>query len=104
MILHQKTNRKKSYIYRLERRNADKGDYQHFMMKEIMDQKETITKAITLIQKKSWKLQKIKGAYGTYFVGCGTAGKVAMVENICLAKLQKHVNVKFGLNLKVQKL
>ncbi|MEK9166779.1 MAG: glutamine--fructose-6-phosphate transaminase (isomerizing) [Patescibacteria group bacterium] len=84
---------------------ADKGDYQHFMMKEIMDQKETITKAINLDTEKIMEVaKKIKGAYGTYFVGCGTAGKVAMVGEYLFSEIaKKHVNVKFGSEFKSAK-
>lgn len=84
---------------------ADKGIYKHFMMKEIMEQKETITKAINLDTEKIMAVaSKIKGAYGTYFVGCGTAGKVAMVGEYLFSEIaKKHVNVKFGSEFKSAK-
>ncbi len=77
---------------------ADKGNYSHFMMKEIMEQKETIARAINLDTEKLMNLaEKIKHAYGTYLVGCGTAGKVAMVGEYLFGEIaKKHVNVKFG--------
>ncbi|MBI4127081.1 glutamine--fructose-6-phosphate transaminase (isomerizing) [Candidatus Peregrinibacteria bacterium] len=77
---------------------ADKGSYSHFMMKEIMEQKETIARAINLDTEKLTALaEKIKHAYGTYIVGCGTAGKVAMVGEYLFGEIaKKHVNVKFG--------
>lgn len=77
---------------------ADKGTYSHFMMKEIMEQKETIARAVNLDTDKLMSLaEKIKHAYGTYFVGCGTAGKVAMVGEYLFSEIaKKHVNVKFG--------
>lgn len=77
---------------------ADKGDYSHFMMKEIIEQKETISKAVDLETEKILKVaEKIKNAYGTYLVGCGTAGKVAMVGEYLFSQIaKKHVNVKFG--------
>ncbi len=81
---------------------AEKGHYAHFMLKEIMEQKETLTRAINtdeeLIKKAT---HMIKNAYGTTFVGCGTAGKVAMVAEYLFANVaQKHVNVKFGSEFK----
>lgn len=81
---------------------AQKGDYAHFMLKEIMEQKETLARAINtdpaLIHKAA---ELIKKAYGTTFVGCGTAGKVAMIGEYLFANVaKKHVNVKFGSEFK----
>jgi glucosamine--fructose-6-phosphate aminotransferase (isomerizing) len=81
---------------------AQKGDYAHFMLKEIMEQKETLARAINsdteLILKAA---EMIKKAYGTTLVGCGTAGKVAMVGEYLFANVaKKHVNVKFGSEFK----
>ena len=81
---------------------AEKGDYPHFMIKEIMEQKETLARAINsdpeLIQKAT---KMIQNAYGTMLVGCGTAGKVAMIGEYLFANVaKKHVNVKFGSEFK----
>lgn len=77
---------------------ADKGNFPHFMIKEIMDQKETLSKVINIDEDKIAKVADgIKNAYGTYIVGCGTAGKVAMVGEYLFAEIaKKHVNIKFG--------
>lgn len=77
---------------------ADKGDFAHFMIKEIMEQKETISKVINTDESKLQEVAKmIREAYGTYIVGCGTAGKVAMVGEYLFAEIaNKHVNIKFG--------
>lgn len=81
-----------------EEEMADKCGYPHFMIKEIMEQKETISRAINLDSELlSEVAEKIRGAFGTYIVGCGTAGKVAMVGEYLFAEIaKKHVNVKFG--------
>ncbi|MFA5855444.1 MAG: glutamine--fructose-6-phosphate transaminase (isomerizing) [Candidatus Gracilibacteria bacterium] len=81
---------------------AEKGAYPHFMIKEIMEQKESLARAINtdeaLIQKAA---QMIKSAYGTTLVGCGTAGKVAMMGEYFFAEIaKKHVNTKFGSEFK----
>lgn len=81
---------------------AEKGSYAHFMLKEIMEQKESLARAINsdpaLIQKAA---DMIKKAYGTTVVGCGTAGKVAMIGEYLFANVaKKHVNVKFGSEFK----
>ncbi len=78
--------------------SAEKGKYPHFMIKEIMEQKETLGKAIEQDSKNLEKLAKaIKKAYGTYIVGCGTAGKVGMVGEYLFSKIaKKHINFTFG--------
>ncbi len=85
-----------------EEEEADKGDYPHFMIKEIMEQKETLTRAINSNEETLLKVaDAIKHAYGTYIVGCGTAGKVAMTAEYLFANVaHKHVNVKFGSEFK----
>ncbi|MFA5792954.1 MAG: glutamine--fructose-6-phosphate transaminase (isomerizing) [Candidatus Gracilibacteria bacterium] len=85
-----------------EEEMAEKGLYPHFMIKEIMEQKDTLARAIntdpTLILKVA---ELIKKAYGTTLVGCGTAGKVAMVGEYLFAGIaKKHVNTKFGSEFK----
>ncbi len=78
--------------------NAEKGEFPHFMIKEIMEQKDTLSRAINQDPKVIEELAKaIKGAFGTYFTGCGTAGKVALVGEYLFAKIsQKHINFSFG--------
>ena len=78
--------------------SAEKGDYAHFMIKEIMEQKETLDRAINQDPKIIEEVAKeIKKAYGTYLIGCGTAGKVCMVAEYLFAKIaKKHVNFSFG--------
>lgn len=77
---------------------AEKGDYPHFMIKEIMEQKETLARAINSEASKLEAAGKmIREAFGTYLIGCGTAGKVAMTGEYLFAHIaHKHVNVKFG--------
>jgi glucosamine--fructose-6-phosphate aminotransferase (isomerizing) len=82
----------------LKESKAEKGDFAHFMLKEIFEQKETIAKAINQdskqIMKVAWMIRK---AYGSFFIGCGTAGKVCATAEYLFAKIaKKHVNVIFG--------
>lgn len=77
---------------------AEKGDFKYFMMKEIMEQKDTLYRAINqepeLIQQVA---EAIKGAFGTYLIGCGTAGKVCMTAEYMFSSIaKKHVNTAFG--------
>jgi len=78
--------------------DAEKGDHEHFMIKEIMEQKDTLMRAVNQDPKIVEEVAKaIKGAYGTYFIGCGTAGKVCMVGEYLFAKIaKKHINFSFG--------
>ncbi len=78
--------------------NIEKGEFPHFMIKEIMEQKDTLNRAINQDPKNIEKLAKaIKNAFGTYIIGCGTAGKVGMVGEYLFSKIaKKHINFSFG--------
>ena len=82
----------------LDIESAEKGAYPHFMIKEIMEQKDTINRAINQDPDLIYEVSKmINDAFGTYFVGCGTAGKVCMTGEYLFAKIaRKHINFKFG--------
>ncbi|HLD78215.1 MAG TPA: glutamine--fructose-6-phosphate transaminase (isomerizing) [archaeon] len=73
---------------------AEKGSYAHFMLKEIMEQKDTIKRAIEQDDAEIEKLaQLIRDARGTFFIGCGTAGKVCFSAEYAFAEIaDKHVN------------
>jgi len=73
---------------------AEKGDYKHFLIKEIMDQKETLYRAINQDEAKIKAVSSdINNAFGTFLVGCGTAGKVCMAGEYLFSKIAgKHVN------------
>lgn len=73
---------------------AQKEGFEHFLIKEIMEQKESLYRAINQPEEKIEDVaQKIKDAYGTFMIGCGTAGKVAMIGEYLFSKVaHKHVN------------
>jgi len=53
---------------------AKKGKYPHFLLKEIMEQKESIPRALLLKNKVKKQLNTyINHGYQTVFIGCGTA-------------------------------
>lgn len=85
--------------------SAEKGQFPHFMIKEITEQKDTLARAINQDTKIIEKVaNEIKKAFGTYLVGCGTAGKVCMVGEYLFAKIaKKHINFKFGSEFRSQK-
>ncbi len=74
--------------------SAEKGDYDHYMLKEIMEQKETILRALNQDEDQiNTVVEAIKNARGTFFSGCGTAGKVCMTGEYFFAAIaDRHVN------------
>lgn len=74
--------------------DAEKGNFEHFMLKEIFEQKETILRAIHQDPKEIEALAElILKARGVFFIGCGTAGKVAQIGEYFFASIAKrHVN------------
>lgn len=78
------------------------GDYPHFMIKEIMEQKETIRRSINQDDDELLEIADlIKNAFGTYFVGCGTAGKVGLAGTYLFSVIaQKHMNFEFASEFK----
>ncbi|MFH1533761.1 MAG: glutamine--fructose-6-phosphate transaminase (isomerizing) [Nitrospirota bacterium] len=97
-IINNQEIKKRLIEIKWKAESAEKGEYAHFMIKEIMEQKETLAKAIEQDPKTLEELaHAIKKAYGTYIVGCGTAGKVGMVGEYLFSKIaKKHINFTFG--------
>ncbi|MFH1182000.1 MAG: glutamine--fructose-6-phosphate transaminase (isomerizing) [Candidatus Woesearchaeota archaeon] len=73
---------------------ADKCGREHFLIKEIMEQKNTIKDALNQDDVKIMKVaDAINHAYGTFLVGCGTAGKVCQTGEYFFSHIaKKHVN------------
>lgn len=67
---------------------AEKGDYPHFMIKEIMEQKETLSRIIntssTLLNEVA---NLIKKADRAYIIGCGTASYVAHIGEYAFGQI-----------------
>ena len=74
---------------------AKKGHYHHYMLKEIHEQKTTITKAI--LQPKdnlASIINCLQKGKGIFFVGCGTSYHAALSASYLFTHIaQKHVNV-----------
>ncbi len=74
---------------------SEKGDYKHFMIKEIFDQKDSIARAInheTDILNQAIKL--LKDSNGTYLVACGTAHKVCLAAEYFFSSIAgRKINV-----------
>ena len=73
---------------------AKKGEFEHFMLKEIAEQVETVQKAIQQDKKVIERLVKeIKNAKGVFLVGCGSSYHACLAASYIFSKIAKfHVN------------
>lgn len=78
--------------------DAKKGNFEHYMLKEIMEQTETIQKAIDQDGEELKDfVEEINSANGIFFVGCGTAYHACLTGSYMFSKVaKKHVNVISG--------
>ncbi|HEY5713919.1 MAG TPA: glutamine--fructose-6-phosphate transaminase (isomerizing) [Candidatus Gracilibacteria bacterium] len=74
---------------------ASKGTYEHFMIKEIFDQKETIYQSINHSDLQLERaVELLKSTNGAYFIACGTAHKMAMAAEYYFADISgRKINV-----------
>lgn len=86
--------RKKLVSIVFDKEAASKGEWDHFMLKEIMEQKETLARAINQNEKEIRRIANaIKHAQGVFLSGCGTAGKVCMAAEYFFAVVSnRHTN------------
>ena len=77
---------------------ATRGTFDHFMLKEIYEQPKVITNiADSQIDSIKAVSDRIKKAYGTYLVGCGTASYACLAGTYLFSKIAKrHVNFSIG--------
>lgn len=73
---------------------ASKGNYDHFMLKEIHEQPQILSTLATTYTDQINALSKvIDKAFGTFFIGCGTAFHACMAGTYLFSKIaHKHVN------------
>ncbi|PIQ76525.1 glutamine--fructose-6-phosphate transaminase (isomerizing) [Candidatus Peregrinibacteria bacterium CG10_big_fil_rev_8_21_14_0_10_49_24] len=70
---------------------AQKGDFEHYMLKEIMEQKDSIARAVNQDEDQILTLANaIRNARGTFLVGCGTAGKACMASEYFFSVIADH--------------
>jgi glutamine---fructose-6-phosphate transaminase (isomerizing) len=74
---------------------ANKGDFEHFMMKEITEQAQTIEKALEQDRESLMDVvSMMKSARGIYFVACGSSYNACLSASYKFSSLAKmHVNV-----------
>ena len=76
---------------------SDMKKYPHFMLKEIYEQPKVLTAAIDNIPELKKIAEKIKVSFGTYLIGCGTAGFACLLGTYLFSKIaKKHVNFSIG--------
>lgn len=76
---------------------ASMEKYPHFMLKEIDEQPQVLYNQIQDLSITEKIADKIKNAYGTYFVGCGTASYACMSGVYLFSAIaKKHVNFSIG--------
>ncbi|MBS1267199.1 MAG: Glutamine--fructose-6-phosphate aminotransferase [isomerizing] [Candidatus Woesearchaeota archaeon] len=77
---------------------AQKGDYENYTIKEIMQQPDTIEDSAVQDSIKVKKLAKvIDKAYGSFLIGCGTASYAALLGTYYFSKIaKKHINFLVG--------
>ena len=76
----------------------EKGDFTHFMLKEIYEQPKVIRNIAENFTNQVIDLSdEIKKAFGTYFIGCGTAFHACLFAQYLFARIAKtHVNATVG--------
>jgi glucosamine--fructose-6-phosphate aminotransferase (isomerizing) len=74
---------------------AKKGNFEHFMLKEISEQAETLGKAIEQDRGSIEEIvAAIKAAKGIYFVACGSSYHACIAASYKFSKLaKKHINI-----------
>lgn len=73
---------------------ADLGNYDHFMMKEIMEQPHVLQNIIDTQESAiAEAADRIKNAFGTYLIGCGTASYACLAGTYLFSKIASlHIN------------
>lgn len=79
----------------LDIEQAKKGDFKHYMLKEISEQKETINKAIHQDDKVIQNIaDAINESYGTFFIASGSSYNAALSASYTFSRIaKKHINV-----------
>jgi glucosamine--fructose-6-phosphate aminotransferase (isomerizing) len=81
---------------------ADKGDFPHFLIKEIHEQPKVVEHIALTYQEQTKNLANlIDKAFGTFMVGCGTASYAAVAGVYLFSSIaKKHVNFTIGSEFK----
>lgn len=77
---------------------AKRGEFEHFMLKEIAEQAETISKAIQQDMESIERIiEEVKRGIGLFFVGCGSSYHACLAGSYLFSKIAGvHVNLVLG--------
>ncbi len=76
---------------------ADLDKFPHFMLKEIYEQPQVLYHQIQNLDATRKIASEIKAAYGTYFIGCGSASYACILAEYAFSKIaKKHINFAVG--------
>lgn len=100
-VINAKTGKKRRPRYKnisMEEVVEDKGDYDHFLIKEIYEQPEVLMRVAANKEKEiRYAARLIKDAWGTYFTACGTAAHAGLAATYMFSEIAKrHVNFAVG--------
>ncbi len=74
-----------------------KDKFPHFMLKEIYEQPQVLYNQIQSLDSVEKIVAEIKKAYGTYFLGCGSASYACMLAEYAFSDIaKKHINFSLG--------
>ncbi|QQS43830.1 glutamine--fructose-6-phosphate transaminase (isomerizing) [Candidatus Roizmanbacteria bacterium] len=96
--IHGKTKKIKYMKLSYDAEAVTRGKFDHFMLKEIYEQPTVVTN-IASSQTGAIKevAKRIRKAYGTYLVGCGTASYACLAGTYLFSKIAKrHINFSIG--------
>lgn len=77
---------------------ASKGEFEHYMMKEISEQNETMRQVLAHSDSEIMGIAKrINEAFGVFFVACGSSYHAALTASYVFSKIaKKHINVVYA--------
>ena len=82
----------------MEEKEAARGNFPYFLIKEIFEQPEVVARVAASDKKEIKKaVEMIKKSWGTYFTACGTAAHSGLAATYMFSEIAKrHVNFAFG--------
>ena len=78
-----------------ERESATKEGYAHYMLKEIMEQPSALDRAIRQDDEELLAIAHLLKTHRTFFIGCGTAAKVAKIGELWMATMAHRLATTF---------
>ncbi len=93
--IHGNEKKKTPVIVEWKLEEAEKAGYEHYMEKEIHEQRESIIRAVSHERSKIEKMAElIDNAFGVFFIGSGSSYYASLVSSYIFSKIaKKHINV-----------